>query len=76
MVTVALITRMNDNGCPQKKCLETIFSIIESTYNGYFFVTKIIDKVLSLSKFWRHLANVKIVKTTPLNGHISYKKQY
>ena len=52
----------NDNGCPQKKCLEAIFSIIEITYKGYFFVTKIIDKVLSLSKFWWHLANVKIVK--------------
>ena len=24
------------NGCPQKKCLEAIFSIIETTYNGYF----------------------------------------
>ena len=62
-----------DNGCPQKKCLEAIFSIIETTYNGYFFVSKTIDKVLSLSKFWRHLANVKIVKITHLNGHISYK---
>ena len=60
-------------GCPKKKCLEAIFSIIETTYNGYFFAMKIIDKVLSLSKF---LANVRIVKITHLNGHISYKKQY
>ena len=41
-----------------------------------FFITKIIDKVLSLSKFWRHLANVKIVKIRHLNGYISYIKQY
>ena len=68
--------KLHYNGCPQKKCLETIFSIIETTYNGYFFVAKNIDKVLFLSKFWRHLAYVKIVKITPLNGHISYKKQY
>ena len=64
-----------DNGWPQKKCLEAIFSIIE-TYNGYFLVIKIIVKVLSLSKFWRHLANVKIVKIRHLNGHTSYIKQY
>ena len=25
-----------DIGCPQKKCLKAIFSIIETTYNGYF----------------------------------------
>ena len=64
------------NGCSQKKFLEAIFSFIETTNNRYFFATKIIDKVLSLSKFWRYLANVKIVKITHLNGHISYKKQY
>ena len=63
-------------GVHKKKCLEEIFSIIETTYNGYFFVTKVIDKVLSLSKFWRFLAHIKIVKITRLNGHISYKKQY
>ena len=39
-------------GVHKKKCLEAIFSIIKTTYNGYFFVIKIIDKVLSLSKFW------------------------
>ena len=64
------------NGCPQKKCLQAIFSIIETTYKGYFFVTNIIDKLLSLSKFWRHLANVKIVKIRHSNGYISYIKQY
>ena len=63
-------------GCPQKKCLEAILSIIETTYNGHLFVMKIIDKVLSLSKFWKHLANVKIVKIRHLNGHICYIKQY
>ena len=63
-------------GCPKKKCLEAIFSIIKTTYNGYFFVIKIIDKVLYLSKFWSHLANVKFVKIRHLNGHISYIKQY
>ena len=39
-------------GCPKKKCLEAIFSTIKTTYNGYFFGMKIIDKVQSLSKFW------------------------
>ena len=38
----------------------------------YFFVIKIVDKALSLSKFWRHLANVKIVKIRHLNSRISY----
>ena len=28
----------DDNGCPKKKCLEAILSIIETTYNGNFFV--------------------------------------
>ena len=32
-------------GVYKKKCLEAIFSIIETTYSGYLFVTKIIDKV-------------------------------
>ena len=63
-------------GCPKKKCLKAIFSMIQTTYNGYFFGMKIIDKVLSLSKFWRHLANIKIVKIRHINGHISYIKQY
>ena len=74
-ITRLFISRL-DNGCPQKKCLEAIFSIIETTYNGHFFVIEITGKVLSLSKFWRHLANVKIVKIRHLNGHISYIKQY
>ena len=59
----------------KKKCLEAIFSI-QTTYNGYFFVIEVIDKVLSLRKFWRHLANVKIVKIRHSIGYISYKKQY
>ena len=75
VVVVVPNTHLN-NGCPQKKCREAIFSIIETTYNGYLFVTKIIYKELSLSEFWRYLANVKIVKITYLNGHISYEKQY
>ena len=29
----------------KKKCLEAIFSLIQTTYNGYFFVIKIRDKV-------------------------------
>ena len=33
---------------------------------------KIRDKELYLSKFWRHLVNVKIVKIWHLNSHISY----
>ena len=45
---------MINNGCPQKKCLEAIFSIIETTYNGNFFVTNIMEKVLSLSKRWNN----------------------
>ena len=75
-VQKVIVHNDRNNGCPEKKCHELIFSIIETTYNGFFFMTKIIDKVLSLSKFWRHLANVKIVKIAHLNGHISYKKQY
>ena len=54
-------------GCPK-----FISSITETTYNSYFFVIEIANNVLSLSTFWRHLANVKIVNIRHLNGHISY----
>ena len=69
-------------GCPKKSCLLMIFSITiytETTWNGDFFVMKIRAKELYLSKFWRHLVNVKIVKIWHSNSHISYiiqKKKY
>ena len=72
MRPLGILSHWNVLGVQKKKCLEAIFSTIKTTYNGYFFVMKIIDKVLSLSKFWRDLANVKIVKIRHLNGLISY----
>ena len=59
----------------KKKVSLDIFSIIRTNYNKEFLTVKITDKVLSLSKFWRHLVNVKIVKIRHSNGHISYIKQ-
>ena len=35
----------------KKKCLEAIFSIIKTIYNGYFFALEITNKVLSLSMY-------------------------
>ena len=49
-------------GCPKKKCLLPFSAVSIQPTLEIFFVIEIIDKVLSLSKIWRHLVNAKIVK--------------
>ena len=53
-----------------KKCFK---NIIKTTYHIDFFRIKIADKLLSLSKFCKHLVYVKIVKIRYLNGHQLYE---
>ena len=48
-------------GWTKKKYTVGIFSNIETTQNRNFFAIEIMNKKLSLSKFSRHLVNVKIV---------------
>ena len=43
--------------------------------NRKFFAIEITDKMLSRSKFWSYVVNVKIVKIRHLNGHINYVYQ-
>ena len=46
----------------KKKCLLPFSAVSIQPTLEIFFVIEIIDKVLSLSKIWRHLVNAKIVK--------------
>ena len=46
---------------PKKSVLRQ-FSALSRLTTMDFFVIKIIDKVISLSKFWRHLAKSKLSK--------------
>ena len=61
-------------GVPKKLSFD-LFSIIETTWNWDFSVIRITDKELSLSKFWRHLVNVIVVKIRHSNSHINYMNQ-
>ena len=57
-----------------KKLFFGIFSNIKTTLDKKNFIVEIID-VLSLSKFWRYLVDVKIVKTKYSIGYNSYMNQ-
>ena len=52
-----------------------IFSIIKTTENKILFTAETTDKVPSLSKFWRNLVDVKIVKIRHLIDYKSYINQ-
>ena len=65
---------LTDMGC-SKKCLLAFSALSRLPRIGKVIekvIDKIIDKVLSLSNFWTYLVNIKIVKITHLNNHISY----
>ena len=61
-----LIPASSEYWVSQKKLLCDIFGIIQTTWNGNFFLIEITDKELSLNKFWKHL-----VKIRHSNSHIS-----
>ena len=53
----------------------TFLASSRRTTNAVFFAMKITDKILSLSKIWGHLVDVRIVKIRHLNDRISYIDQ-
>ena len=62
-------------GCPKKNCLFKLSELSKLPRMKFFLILKITAEMLSLSKFRRHLVDIKIVKIRHLFGHINYINQ-